>query len=95
MSVQEGFNRYACDVKGCTQKCYAAPGTDAAAGYVRKQYLDQNGQTREYVLCTDHAAKFDAIVRAHDADFAAFMKNGTMPSGVTTTTTTTDAKQEG
>lgn len=92
MSIREGFNRYACDVKGCTQKCYAAPGTDAAAGYVRKQYLDQNGQMRECVLCTDHAAQWAKLLALHDQQVTAFIAGQGLP---TTTTTTTDAKQEG
>lgn len=92
MSIQEGFSRYACDVKGCAQKCYAAPGTDAAAGYVRKQYLDQNGQTREYVLCTDHAAQWNKLLALHDQQVTAFIAGNGLPTTATATTTT---KQEG
>lgn len=77
MPIQDGFNRYQCDVRGCPQKCYAAPGTDAAAGYVRKQYLDQNGQMREYVLCTSHAEAWNKLMAAHDQQVAAFIAGTT------------------
>lgn len=83
MSVQEGFNRYACDVGKCGKVNYDKDGGTYAVRYVERKWVDANLQTRTATLCTDHAAQFDAIVRAHDADFAAFMKDGTMPSGVT------------
>lgn len=92
MSIQEGFNRYACDVGKCGKVNYDKEGGTYAVRYVERRWVDANFQTRTATLCTDHAAQFDVIVRAHDADFAAFMKSGAMPSGVTTTTTTTDAK---
>lgn len=84
MPIQDGFSRYACDVRGCTQKCYTTPGTDAAAGYVRKQYIDQNGQMREYVLCTAHAEAWNKMMARHDQEVAAFI------AGTTTTTTATE-----
>lgn len=92
MSVQEGFNRYACDVGGCGKVNYDREGGTYAVRYVERKWIDANFQQRSATFCTDHAAQFDAIVRAHDADFAAFMKNGTVPSGVTTTTTATTTK---
>lgn len=82
MSIQDGFSRYACDVKGCAQKCYTTPGTDAAAGYVKKQYIDQNGQTRDYVFCTSHAEQWNKMMAQHDQEVAAFI------AGTTTTATT-------
>lgn len=89
MAIQDGFSRYACDVCGCAQKCYTTPGTDAAAGYVRKQYIDQNGQTREYVLCTSHAEQWNKLMSLHDSQISAFIKDGTLPSELTPTTSAT------
>lgn len=89
MSIQDGFSRYACDVKGCAQKCYTTPGTDAAAGYVRKQYIDQNGQVREYVLCTSHATQWSKLLALHDQQVTAFIAGQGLPTTTPTTTTTT------
>lgn len=91
MPIQDGFSRYACDVRGCAQKCYTKPGTDSAAGYVRKQYIDQNGQTREYVLCTAHAEAWNKMMAQHDQQVTAFIAGQGLPTN-TATTPTTDAK---
>jgi hypothetical protein len=87
MAIQEGYNRYQCDVGGCSKSGYYAPNSRGASGYVTKTYLDSNGQTRTYVLCTDHAAQFVTLLQAHDAEVDAFIADGTMP----TTTTESDA----
>lgn len=81
MSIQDGFSRYQCDVGGCSKRGYHAPGSQGAAGYVTKEYLDANGQTRRMVLCTDHATQLTSLMQRHDAEVDAFVKDGTLPSG--------------
>lgn len=76
MGLQEGYNRYACDVKGCGKAKYAIPGSTAAAEFTTRSYIDINGQTISHMLCKEHAAAYDAIVTQHDAEFSAFMKGG-------------------
>ena len=80
MAIQEGFNRYQCDVGKCTRRGYYSPGSQGAAGYVTKEYLDSNGNTQKIVLCTEHAAAFVKLMQAHDADVTAFLASGTVPS---------------
>lgn len=76
MGLQEGYCRYACDVKDCGKAKYAVPGSTAAAEYTTRSYIDINGQTISQMLCKEHAAAYDAIVTQHDAEFAEFMKGG-------------------
>lgn len=76
MGLQEGYCRYACDVKDCGKAKYAIPGSTAAAEYTTRSYIDINGQTISQMLCKEHAAAYDAIVTQHDAEFAEFMKGG-------------------
>lgn len=75
--LQTGFNRYNCDVSACSKAKYAQPNSTAAAEYTIRSFIDVNGETITSMFCKEHAADFDALVTKHDAEFAAFLKNGT------------------
>lgn len=79
MAIQDGFSRYQCDVASCTKRGYYSPGSQGAAGYVTRTWTDSNGQQRTAVLCTKHSAQLTQIMQTHDAELAAFLKDGTMP----------------
>lgn len=79
MAIDEGYSRYSCDVASCKNAKYAKPGTAAAAGYVTRSWTDANAQPRTSTLCSEHARAFDAMRQGHDADVAAFLKDGTAP----------------
>lgn len=88
MAVDEGFNRYQCDVKTCTKRGYLKPGSQGASEYVECQYLDANNQTRTPVLCQKHAAMLTKLKQQHDSEYDSFITTGTLP---TTTSTTTES----
>lgn len=74
--LQTGFNRYNCDVSACSKAKYAQPNSTTAAEYTIRSFIDVNGETITSMLCKEHAAAYDALVTEHDAEFAAFLKNG-------------------
>lgn len=81
MAIQEGFNRYQCDCAACTRKGYLLPGSQGAAEYVERRYLDANGQTRMPVLCTEHSKLLTELMQRHDAEFDQLLKTGELPGG--------------
>lgn len=88
MAIQDGFKRFACDVGGCGSVNYDRDGGAYAARYVTKAWIDSNGIERSATFCKDHVAKFNAIMEDHSKELDAFLKDGTVPSRITTTTAT-------
>lgn len=76
MAIDDGYSRYSCDVASCKKAKYTKPGTAAAAEYVTRSWTDANAQQRTATLCREHAQEFDAMRQGHDADIAAFLKDG-------------------
>lgn len=74
--LQEGYSRYSCDVSACSRAKYAKPGSSAAAEYVTRTYIDQEGQEISQMLCKEHAAGFDQIVTRHVSELQAYMNTG-------------------
>lgn len=85
MAIQEGFSRYQCDCATCTKRGYLQPGSQGAAEYVTRQYMDANGQVRTPVLCSEHSKLLTELMQRHDAEYDALLKTGKLPE------TTTDA----
>lgn len=73
---EDGYSRYACDVRGCDHVAFALPGTAGAEGYAQRRRVDAQGMERKALLCPQHAAAYDRIARAADAAYDAFGRTG-------------------
>ena len=76
MAKTDGFSEYACDVQVCTKHDYAQPETDKADDYAVRTRIDNNGVSREIMVCTEHCAVYSQLVDACEAAYIAFEKDG-------------------
>lgn len=82
MSINEGFNRYRCDVVQCGKEAYALPQTDIADSYAVRRRIDADGMERTLVLCPEHAESYASLVNICETAYESFENDGTvnMPS---------------